>query len=155
MAGWDAVTFCMPEAKAYLFPRLARLALAEPDGKYGWYGPQLLNHLYAAYDYNDLWQYSNAEQRLAIAGLLDFIINTRSALIDSYAYADEFLRCHELWSNAQPIIPPDLSRQVGPVRQIQTLDAMAAAAVVHCARHAVAASRVGRVQLLESENAPS
>jgi hypothetical protein len=98
MPGWDPVTFCTPEGKAYLLPALARLALNEPDEEYGWYGPQFLNHLYSAYEYNDLWQYCNDGQKKVVACLILHLINSRAGLIDSYLCADEFLRCYELWS---------------------------------------------------------
>ena len=109
MPGWDPVTFCTPEAKAYLLPVLARLVLAEPEERYGWYGPQLLNHLYAAYEYNELWQFCSSTQREAVALLLLHIINTRAELIDSYVCADEFLRCHELW-----VTPNNPVQRTGP-----------------------------------------
>ncbi len=109
MPGWDPVTFCTPTGKAYLLPRLVRLALDEPEEHYGWYGPQLLNHLYAAYECNDLWQFCSSGQREAVASLLLHIINTRAALIDSYFCADEFLRCHELWAT-----PNNSVQRTGP-----------------------------------------
>ena len=95
--GWDPVAFCSPEGKAYLLPTLVRLALNQPEEQFGWYGPQLLNHL-AADVSNNLWQFCNSTQQEAVASLLLHIVNTRAALIDSYACADECLRCYALWA---------------------------------------------------------
>jgi len=103
MPGWDPVSFCTPAAKAYLLPRLVRLALMTPEEQYGWYVPQLLNHLYAGYDSNQLWKLCSPAQRTAVASLLLHMVNTRAALMDAYCCADELLRCHELWAGC--VIP--------------------------------------------------
>lgn len=98
--GWDPLCFCSAEGIAYFFPALARLALAEPAGAYGWYGEQLLFHLYDSFRENRFYQYCTPSQRTAVAGFLAHVIATRAALIDDHAVADEFLRCHELWREA-------------------------------------------------------
>lgn len=95
--GWDPLCFCSAEGIAYFFPALARLALAGPAGESGWYGEQLLFHLYYDYRDNRFYQYCLPSQRTAVAGFLAHLIDTRATLIDDHAGADEFLRCHELW----------------------------------------------------------
>ncbi|MFZ6752812.1 hypothetical protein ACO0KY_05480 [Undibacterium sp. Dicai25W] len=99
--GWDPVTFCKPVAKAYLFPALARIALTGQDEKYDWYPFQLLNHLYSGYQYNDFYLYCDPRQRQAIAAFLWHMIDRHAKTIDSYNAADEFIRCHELWSGVE------------------------------------------------------
>lgn len=93
--GWDPLCFCSPEGFAYFFPSLARFALA--DGQSGWYGDQLLFHLYSGFDENQFYRYCTPSQRHAVSALLAHLIETRAEVIDASAASDEFLRCHELW----------------------------------------------------------
>ena len=97
--GWDPICFTSPQGIAYYFPSLARLALAPPFPTHGWYGDQLLFHLYYGFRDNRFFQYCSAEQRAVVASLLGHIIESRAALVDELAFPDEFLRCHELWSD--------------------------------------------------------
>lgn len=103
--GWDPICFCSASGIAYYFPALARLALAEPTPTQGWYADQLLFHLYSGYTENRFFQYCSIAQRQAVSRFIGHIIETRASVIDTYAAADEFLRCHELWRDAQPIVP--------------------------------------------------
>lgn len=114
--GWDPLCFCSPEGLAYLFPSLARFALAEIAGQSGWYGDQLLFHLYSGFSENQFYRYCTPSQRLAVAELLAHIIETRTELIEAYAATDEYLRCHELWSDAQPCGQPDLAHRAAQGR---------------------------------------
>ncbi len=98
--GWDPLCFCSAEGIAYFFPALVRLALAGPAGESGWYGEQLVFHLYYGYRDNRFYLYCRPSQRAAVAGFLAHLIDTRATLIDDHASADEFLRCHELWHEA-------------------------------------------------------
>ena len=112
--GWDPICFCSAEGIAYYFPTLARFALAEPSPAYGWYAEQLLFHLYSGFTENRFFQYCSVTQRHAVAKLLAHIIESNGALIDSSASADDFLRCHELWSDAQPSAPGDAPQAARP-----------------------------------------
>jgi hypothetical protein len=100
--GWDPLCFTSPDGIAYFFPTLARLALTEPTYNYGWYANQLLFHLYSGFKENNFYNSCNEKQRAAVANLLAHIIETRSSLVEEYLATDEFLRCHELWSDSQP-----------------------------------------------------
>lgn len=97
--GWDPMCFSSPEGIAFYMPSLVRLAFAEPLGGYGWYGDQLLFHLYSGGTENGLYKYCNAEQRLAIAVLLSAMIECRAADIKSISSVDEFFRAYEIWSH--------------------------------------------------------
>lgn len=100
--GWDPICFCSPTGIAYYFPALARLALAERISEQcDWYGNQLLFHLYSGFTDNAFFHYCNVAQRQAVARFVAHTIETRAPLIDRYSAADDFLRCHELWDDAQ------------------------------------------------------
>jgi len=99
---WDPICFTSPQGIAYFFPALARLALADPTYAQGWYGDQLLFHLYSGFKENGFYQFCNGRQRVAVAEFLTHLIESRTSLIEEYADTDEFLRCHELWSDSQP-----------------------------------------------------
>jgi hypothetical protein len=100
--GWDPICFTSPQGIAYFFPALARLALVDPTNAQGWYGDQLLFHLYSGYKENCFYQFCNERQRAAVAEFLAHIIESRTNLIEEYADTDEFLRCHALWNDSQP-----------------------------------------------------
>ncbi|WP_266156908.1 hypothetical protein [Dyella silvatica] len=95
--GWEPLCFSSPEGIAFYMPSLARLAFAEPTYGYGWYGDQLLFHLYSGGLHNTLYQYCNAEQRAAIAVLIGAMLESNFANIESTSSGDEFLRAHEIW----------------------------------------------------------
>lgn len=99
-AGWDPLCFTSPQGKAYYMPTLARLALAPAREPYGWYGEQLLFHLYGDGADNAFVAYCNAEQRRAVAGLLAHFVATQAVLVDSLDLQDALLRAHGFWSNA-------------------------------------------------------
>lgn len=107
--GWDPLCFCSPEGLAYFLPSLARFALAETESQSGWYGTQLLFHLYSGFSENALYRHSSSSQRRAIAEYLAHTIETRPELIEALGATDEFLRCHELWSDTQSIGQLDLA----------------------------------------------
>jgi hypothetical protein len=100
--GSDPICFTSPQGIAYFFPALARLALAPPTNSQGWYGDQLLFHLYSGFKENSFYKFCKDRQRAAVAKFLSHIIESRTSLIEEYADTDEFLRCHELWSDSQP-----------------------------------------------------
>ena len=96
--GWNPVTFCHLGAKAYLFPRLARELLAEPDETYGWYGPEFISLVYWPLGDNDFRQYCNTQQRAVVLALILHVIESRASLVESCCCADDFLSCHQEWS---------------------------------------------------------
>jgi hypothetical protein len=98
--GWDPICFVTAEGFAYYFPSLARLALASPAGPGGWYGPQLLFHLSYQAEDNRRYQGCTPAQRIAVARLLQHLIDSRSTLIDDYRASDDFARCCEIWNGA-------------------------------------------------------
>ena len=112
--GWDPLCFCSPEGFAYYFPSLVRFALAEIKSQSGWYGDQFLFHLYSGFNENQFYRYCAPSQRRAVSVLLAHLIETRAEVIEAFAAPDEFLRCHELWSDAQP---------GGRPRSLRSLDA--------------------------------
>jgi hypothetical protein len=100
--GWDPICFCSPIGVAYYFPTLARLALAEQKPEQcDWYANQLLFHLYSGFTENAFFLHCSLVQRQAVARFVAHIIETRASIIDLYSAADDFLRCHKLWSDAQ------------------------------------------------------
>ena len=100
-------TLIIPFPAPYFFPSLARFALAEPDSQSGWYGEQLLFHLSSGFKDNNFFRYCSPRQRRAVSIFLGHIIESRAALVEAYAATDQFLRCHELWSDAQCSAPAD------------------------------------------------
>jgi hypothetical protein len=74
---------------------LARFALAK--SRSGWYGDQLVFHLYSGFDENQFYRYCAPSQRRAVSALLAHLIETHSEDIEAGLGTDEFLRCHELW----------------------------------------------------------
>ena len=109
--GWDPICFCSPIGIAYYFPTLARFALAEQNPEQcDWYANQLLFHLYSGFTENALFLHCSLAQRRAVARFIAHIIETRASLIDLYSAADDFLRCHQLWNDAQHCGQSDLQR---------------------------------------------
>lgn len=104
--GWNPICFCSANGIAYYFPALARLALSEFTPSQGWYGSQLIFHLYSGFLDNRFFQYCSVAQRQTVAKFIAHIIETRSSVIDSYGSADDFLRCHELWYGSQSTALP-------------------------------------------------
>jgi hypothetical protein len=98
--GADPFCFCLPEGIGYYMPTLARLALAEPTYNFGWYGDQLIFHLYSGAKHNSFLKFCNAKQRKAVAALFAHVVETRTGLIERTANDDDFLRAHEVWFNA-------------------------------------------------------
>ena len=97
MIGWNPVTFCQLPAKAYLFPRLAKELLAEPDTTWGWYGPEFI----CLVECTEFRHYCNEHQRATVAAILLHAIETRAGLVESYGYTNEFLACHAEWGSRE------------------------------------------------------
>lgn len=104
--GCDPLCFCSAQGLAWYFPALARLALAECGPGAAWYGEQLQFQLSYGGPDNRLLAYCDDWQRDAVARLLGHLVATRAALIDDYGMADDFLRCHALWSDSDLLAKP-------------------------------------------------
>lgn len=93
--GWDPICFCSAEGIAYFMPALARIALEQPINEYGWYGSQLIFHLWSGGEYNAFFNYCNAQQRKAIVSLVEYFVESRTTLAEFDA--DEIFQVIELW----------------------------------------------------------
>jgi hypothetical protein len=96
--GWDPLCFTSPEGITYLFPALARLALADETESFDWYGSQLLFHLTNDQEQNRLIRYFSRDQRNAVAVLLRHIKATRYDQVANYVCEDELDIAITLWS---------------------------------------------------------
>jgi hypothetical protein len=108
--GWDPLCYVDAAGFGYLFPGLARLALADPDPEHGWYVTQLLFHLtYAPQgEVNRHLQGFSPGQRRAVAALLRHIVETRPHLADEWGCSDDLMYALEFWStDAEPGAKPD------------------------------------------------
>jgi len=95
---WDPLCECLPAGIAYLFPALARFALARPTESGYWYGGQLIFHL--SYDgaNNRFLHHCSQCHRAAVASLLAHIIESRHVEIDGDGSSvEEFETCLSLW----------------------------------------------------------
>jgi hypothetical protein len=101
-AGWDPMCDALPDAIAYFFPKLVRLALVIPANPFDWYAAQLLFHLSYKIHENAFYRYCNPQQKAAVAAFLAHIIETRAALLQEHACADEFQSALALWQGPQP-----------------------------------------------------
>src|SRR5262249_14662119 len=91
-----------PAALAYFFPGLARLALLPPSQDHGWYASQLLFHLDRDEPENAFYLYCSAEQRAAVARLLEHIVETRAFEVNEDDVAARFHACRSRWAGAAP-----------------------------------------------------
>ncbi|MFE4108056.1 DUF6714 family protein [Almyronema epifaneia] len=99
---WDPICFITPQGFAYYFPALARLALSAPDADWGWYGEQLFFHLVVDGSENRRWQFCTPQQRQAIAGLIEYLIETRTDLIEVNGCTEMAFDALEIWSAESP-----------------------------------------------------
>ena len=95
--------FISPQGFAHFFPALARLALAEPDDFYGWYGCQLLSQLCFDGRRNERFLAFTPEQRHAVVEFLHHLAETRSSLADSEVCTDDLFQAIEIWSDEIPV----------------------------------------------------
>jgi hypothetical protein len=97
---WDPICYVEAAGFAYLFPGLARLALADTSVGYPWYPSQLLFHLTYDGKKNRRILSLTREQRRAVADLLRHLALTRADRIDEFGpkLADEILSAIEMWS---------------------------------------------------------
>jgi len=100
-AAWNPIVMCQPYAFAYWMPALARICLAPEDEYWGWYGDILLrSDLRRDGPRNERWAYCTPEQRAAVAGFIEHVIDTRSELIKKYDMEHELLDVLGIWSDA-------------------------------------------------------
>jgi hypothetical protein len=97
--GWDPLCFSSPDGIAYYMPALVRLALAPPTDQHGWYGDQLLFHLFSHAAENKFYKFCSEQQRRAVAMLLEHFVSMRTVVVDSLSGEDEFVRARKLWSS--------------------------------------------------------
>jgi hypothetical protein len=97
--GWDPICFTSAEGFAYYLPGLARLTLAEPVEKHGWYGTQFLFHLCHEGRQNRRLLACTPSQRRAVVDLLRHLVETRASLADTYSCADDLFEALEIWSD--------------------------------------------------------
>ena len=97
-AACDPFCVATPQALAYFFPSLARLALAPPSSEHGWYATQLLFHLAVDEIDNPFYRHCDTRQRAAVARLLAHVVETRAQLAIEEQATDNFVRCYRLWS---------------------------------------------------------
>ena len=98
-AAWDPICFTSAQGVAYLFPILARYAMAPslwPD--WDWYGEQMVFHLRSQKPQDDILSLCTGEQRAAVAGMIAWIIAHRVAEIEDYHSTDDWLDAARLWS---------------------------------------------------------
>jgi len=96
--GWDPICGSSPHGIAYYMPALARLALSPATYEWGWYGDQLMFHLYSGARYNSFFTYCSPDQRSAVAGLISHFICTRTSDPLRTTADEELIRAHEIWS---------------------------------------------------------
>lgn len=101
--GWDPICFIYPEGFAYYLPALARLALAEPDERHGWYGGQLLFHLCSEGRRNERLLACTPEQRHVVVQFLQHLGETRASLADSELRSDDLSQAIGIWSVQTPV----------------------------------------------------
>jgi hypothetical protein len=95
---WNPITMCTPQAFAYWFPALARLALdPAPEGR-DWYGYIILYELRWDGPRNVRWQECTLEQRRAVTLLLEHLFETRSREIALHNCGTELLEALDIWS---------------------------------------------------------
>ena len=96
--GWDPLCFCSVEGKKYLTPALIRLSLETMDEEF--YLSQLLFHLEADGEDNQLVRSCTPEQRQFVAGFIAHLVQEFAAEIERNNCTDQVLRVHAIWSKA-------------------------------------------------------
>ena len=91
------ITGCAPQGIAYYFPALARLALAPPTHRHGWYGDTLEIHLSSGGHKNPFLAYCNPQQRQAVAALLGHLNLTRVHLRMRMTDDEQMRNTQALW----------------------------------------------------------
>ena len=97
--GWDPICFISPAGFAYYFPALARLALDAPDERGYSYLRQLFFHLQHDGRGNERWQHCTPKQRAVVSAFLRHVIDTRAAVLDGCASADDAFHALDAWAS--------------------------------------------------------
>lgn len=100
--GWDPICFVSPIGFLYYLPALARLCLEDPTYNYGWYGNQFFWHLISNGPRNERYLATSPEQRQAVVGFIEYVIESRSGHLDEYFAADDALKAMTIW-NAEEV----------------------------------------------------
>jgi len=96
--GWDPLCFASPEGFLYYLPALIRITLDTMAKPHERYLDQLLFHLIRDGKDHDLVRACSPEQRVFIAGFLEYLIDQYATEIDACTYADDMLKACEIWS---------------------------------------------------------
>ena len=96
--GWDPISFCSPQGKAYYMPALVAFALKDDSAFPYW--QQLLIHLEGNGPNHALIAYCSESQKAAVAGFLAHLIESRSKDIEAFGSTDEALKTHGYWSSS-------------------------------------------------------
>ncbi|MGY4532650.1 hypothetical protein ACVW0Y_001779 [Pseudomonas sp. TE3786] len=96
--GWNPISFCSPQGKAYYLPALVRFALENTEQAESYLMFQLMELLESDGPGSPLISYCSTEQRLSIAALLAHLVETRESCIERHDLTDQLLRAHGYWS---------------------------------------------------------
>lgn len=93
--GWDPISFCSPQGKAYYMPTLVRFALEESPDSY--YLMQLISHLEVGGPDSPIISYCSKPQCLSIANFIEHVVHSRASYVESYDATDQVLRAYGYW----------------------------------------------------------
>ena len=96
--GWDPICFSSAIGKQYYMPSFIRLSLETMDDEF--YFGQLLFHLEADGNGNELFLSCNQEQRAFIHAFVEYVILQYTEQLEANCYENEALKVQEIWSNA-------------------------------------------------------
>lgn len=97
-AGWDPICFSSAAGTAYLFPALARYAMAPPLWpQFDWYADQLLFHLTSGGKFNTLHEHCSSPQRAAVAAMLGWLTLHHAERVDHPLMTDTLFAAVDLW----------------------------------------------------------
>jgi len=99
--GYDPICSCEPQGVAYYFPSLARFALEEPGDPMDWYAAQLLFHLTYQGSENRFLDYCDADQRHAVAQLIEHLILSKAKLLEESYTGEDASEGLSLWRKAK------------------------------------------------------
>jgi hypothetical protein len=94
--GWDPISFCSPQGKAYYMPALIAIALSDDSMIPYW--QQLLFHLEGSGPGHALIAYCSERQRKAVTALIGHLIESRAKAIEEFGSTDEALKTYDYWS---------------------------------------------------------
>lgn len=85
----------------YYLPALARLCLAEPTYNYGWYGNLFFWHLISNGPRNARYLACTSEQQQAVVTFIEYVINSRTDMLDEHFAADDALNALQIWKGKE------------------------------------------------------